>query len=104
MTFSRLERLSSLLAAALVLAGPGAAIADDAAYTQAGPYLRAGFVQAWGQFEGPETESGYGLDLTLGGRINRYLAAEVGYEGIFSWTIRGIETSTYAIMADLKRA
>lgn len=121
MKMSGCVRFVAVLLALLLLAGPGSSLAQDEItledtaqvdaegpardvneYVRSGPYLQAGFVQAFGDFKDLDTDPGYGLDLTVGARINRYLAAEVGYEGIFNWNIRGEDASTYALMASVK--
>jgi opacity protein-like surface antigen len=75
---------------------------DPEDYWRSGPYLHAGFVQAWGHFDDPVTPRGLGMNVALGGRFTRYIAAELDYEGVYSWSIKGVDTSTYAVMANVK--
>jgi len=74
--------------------------ADD--YWRTGPYVQGSFVQAWGHFDDPVTPSGLGMQLAVGGRFTRYIAGELDYEGVYTWTIKGVDTSTYAAMANVK--
>jgi opacity protein-like surface antigen len=95
----------SLFVALMLVVSPGSAAlaeGDVDVYSRPGTNIQVGFVQAWGQFDDPNTPNRIGVDISMGARINRYLGAEVGFEGISNWRIYDVKTSSYAIMATAK--
>ena len=120
----KLSRRAGIAAGILILVSAGIAPAqyDESAeiihdapdYSRVGPYMQGGVVQAWGQFKAPNfivdkailfldpNDSRLGPNLGVGGRFHKYFAAEIDFEGVWSWTLNGVDTSTYALMLNTK--
>ena len=80
-------------------------VEDDPDFFHTGPYFQAGVVQAWSQFTAPgvpDVPNNVGGDFALGARIKPYFATELDFEFIPNWQIKGLDTSTHAIMVNAK--
>jgi opacity protein-like surface antigen len=97
------RKLVILLGLLLLLNGGMARAADEwEDFALSGPYLHAGVVQAFEQFDRSSNSSTVGFDIALGARFWRYLAAEIEFQAVPNWEIAGVEETTYGITANLK--
>ena len=100
-----------LLSACTALAQSDAEAQDAGAtpdvpdFYRIGPYFQGSVVQAWSQFKllnVPDVDNNIGFDFAIGARLHRYFAAEIDFEGLPNWQIKGLETNTNALMINVK--
>jgi opacity protein-like surface antigen len=92
----------SVLLTLLCLEATSARAAEGPDYARPGPYLQAAGVQGFGHFGEEDVSSRPGLNLAIGGRFTRYIAAELDFEGVINWELAGRDSTTYAVMANAK--
>jgi opacity protein-like surface antigen len=76
-------RLATTVSAALLAGWATCAVAADDEYGRSGPYLSAGAVYAFADFDGgntSEADGSWGYNLSGGYRFNEYFALEVDWE------------------------
>jgi len=97
------RKLAISVALALLLCS-GLADAEKAEfdYAASGPYLHAAVIQTFERFVEPVSGGRVGFDIAMGARFWRYAAAELEFQAVPNWNLRGIEQSTYGITANVK--